>query len=116
LDTKPGSDDGQKTTPGWENQVAGKEARKIRGRRRKHYSIWFGLGYFGVIGWSIAIPTLIGIFTGVWIDRNFTSPYSWTLMLMLAGLMLGCLSAWYWISFEGGLIDREDQKQDKYDD
>ncbi len=44
--------------------------------------MWFGLGMFGVAGWSVAIPALIGIFVGVWIDMTWKSPYSWTLMLL----------------------------------
>ncbi len=40
-------------------------------------------------GWSIAVPTLIGIAIGLWIDHHWPSGYSWTFMLMLAGVALG---------------------------
>ncbi|ERT09597.1 F0F1-ATPase subunit family protein [Lyngbya aestuarii BL J] len=55
---------------------------------------------FGLVGWAIAIPTLIGIFIGVWIDTNWPSPYSWTLMLLFLGVILGCFNAWYWVQRE----------------
>jgi ATP synthase protein I len=95
----------------WGEQVGEKETRKIRARETRDQSIWFGFGTFGVIGWSIAVPTLAGILIGQWIDRTWPSQFSWTLMLMLAGLMTGCFSAWYWLNHETGLITRKDAKK-----
>ena len=46
------------------------------------------------------VPTLAGVALGVWIDKRWPSPYSWTLMLLLVGIALGCWSAWYWIQQE----------------
>lgn len=83
-----------------EEHVAGKEARKLRARREKERSIMFGLGMFGLVGWSVAIPTLIGIAVGIWIDRTYPGPYSWTLMFLVIGVALGCLNAWYWVKRE----------------
>jgi ATP synthase protein I len=80
--------------------IAAKEARKLRAREARHRSIWFGLGMFGVVGWSIAIPTVLGVVMGLWIDRRWPSPFSWTLMLLFIGVVLGCLNAWYWIKQE----------------
>ena len=81
------------------NQVETKADRKIKARREKK-SIWFGLGTFGMVGWSVTIPSLMGIALGVWIDTNFKSQYSWTLMLLFVGVVLGCFNAWYWIKKE----------------
>lgn len=94
-------------------KVGEKEARKLRARRHKDRSIWFGLGMFGVIGWSIVIPTLIGLAIGLWIDRTWPSPFSFTLMLLLAGLIIGCLNAWRWIVFEGTLIEEEELDEEE---
>lgn len=80
--------------------VGKKEGRKIRSRRDKARAVWFGLGMFGIVGWSVALPTLLGIALGVWIDRTWEGPFSWTLMLLVGGLMLGCLNAWYWLERE----------------
>jgi ATP synthase protein I len=96
----------------WSNHVAEKESRKMRARLRKDRSIWFGLGTFGVIGWSVVVPTLLGLFLGMWIDRNWPGRHSWTLMLFLSGLAFGCYSAWKWLYFESGLIDGDDQDDD----
>lgn len=80
--------------------VQRKEARKQRARREGERGLAFGLGLFGLVGWSVALPTLIGIGLGVWIDGRSDGSYSWTLMLMLAGVIVGCLNAWYWVSKE----------------
>lgn len=95
-----------KMRQGFSRRVAAKEDRKLRARREKNHSIWFGLGLLGLIGWSIVIPTFLGLSLGVWIDRTFSSPFSWTLMLMFAGLILGCLNAWHWVNREQAVIER----------
>lgn len=82
-------------------QVLQKKAkRKMRYRQQQDRNILFWLGMFGLVGWSIVIPTLIGVVFGAWIDRRWPGPESWTLMLLLAGIVVGCLSAWYWIKQE----------------
>jgi ATP synthase protein I len=78
-------------------KIGAKEARKIKGKSQKDEGIWFGLGVFGIVGWSIVIPTLIGTAIGLWIDGAWPSRFSWTLMLMIMGVALGCLNAWYWV-------------------
>ena len=85
-----------------------KEARKMRARQRKEGSVWFGLGMFGLVGWSVAIPTLIGVALGVWIDLRWPSRYSWTLMLLIIGIGLGCLNAWFWVIRERDAIEEEE--------
>ena len=83
-----------------ERQVAAKEARKLRAQSEKHQSIWFGLGMMGIVGWSIAVPALVGVMAGVWIDAHWPSKYSWALMLLIMGICVGCLNAWNWIERE----------------
>jgi len=80
--------------------VGRKQKRRLAARRRPERTIWFGLGMFGLIGWSIAIPTVLGVAVGVWIDHRWPSDYSWTLMLMLLGVAVGCTNAWGWVHRE----------------
>lgn len=88
------------------DMVGAKENRKVRARAEAHRSVWFGFGMFGIVGWSVAIPALIFIAIGVWIDRTWPSPYSWTLMMLFIGIVLGCLNAWHWISRERDKLER----------
>ena len=37
--------------------IGAKEARKLKARREAHHSLWFGMGMFGVVGWSGAPPS-----------------------------------------------------------
>ena len=90
------SDDSQK----FKEKVEAKEARKLKARQEERPKVWFGLGMFGLVGWSVAIPTLIFIAIGLWIDATWPSQYSWTLMLLFVGIVIGCLNAWYWVQRE----------------
>ena len=83
-----------------QEEVERKAERKLRARREEARTAWFWLGMFGLVGWSIAIPTLIGVAIGVWIDRRWPGPASWTLTLLIMGVAIGCLNAWYWIKQE----------------
>lgn len=75
-------------------RVESKAARKVRAQGRE---IWLGLTSFGAIGWSVAVPTLGCVALGLWLDRRFRGPLPWTLLLLVAGIGLGCLNAWYWL-------------------
>ena len=90
----------KKSRDGLIETVGTKENRKIRARQEEDRGVWFGLGMFGLVGWAVAIPALIGIAVGIWIDKRWPSPYSWTLMLLVIGVVVGCLNAWYWVRRE----------------
>jgi ATP synthase protein I len=97
------SDEPKKTSrnePTFAGQVGAKAARKLKARRNSAPGVWFGLGMMGLIGWSVAIPTLLGAALGLWLDRRFPGGRSWTLALLVAGLTIGCLNAWFWVSKE----------------
>lgn len=84
--------------------VARKQADKLRSRREGRPNIDRGIGTSGIVGWTIAVPTLLGVAAGVWIDRRAGSAISWTLTLLAVGLLVGCITAWYWVGRE---LDRD---------
>lgn len=88
------------------------EKRKLRAQKKRMDTFWFGLGMFGMVGWSIAIPTVAGIFLGLWIDLRSVGTYSWTLMLMMLGLIIGCFNAWFWINRQRHAIIKEREDDD----
>ncbi|MFT7594042.1 MAG: ATP synthase protein I [Paracoccaceae bacterium] len=61
-----------------------------------------GVGTFGMIGWSIAVPTVGGAFLGHWLDRVAPQSFSWTIALILGGVVLGAFIAASWINKERG--------------
>lgn len=81
-------------------QVQKKQHRKEKARREQHRSIWFGMGMFGLVGWAVAMPTILFLALGIWIDGQVETQYSWTLMLLVVGVALGCFNAWYWVTKE----------------
>ncbi len=88
-----------------ERLIGRKEQRHVRARRVGDQSMWFGVGMFGVVGWSVVVPTVAGIAVGLWIDSRSQSGRSWTLMLMVAGLGMGCWNAWNWIHRESSATE-----------
>jgi len=46
-------------------QVSAKAARKLRVQKNGQQTVWFGLGMSGLIGWSVAVPTVVGAMTGL---------------------------------------------------
>jgi ATP synthase protein I len=99
---------GAEQTPGpaetpeehFERAVAKREQSRLRALRQGHHPVWFGLGMFGLVGWSVVLPTLAGIFVGTWIDRRWPGQVSWKLTLLFLGIVIGCLNAWYWLQRE----------------
>jgi ATP synthase protein I len=92
--------------------IGAKAQRKLLAERRPA-QVWFGLGMMGLIGWSVVIPTLVGAVLGNWLDRDHPAAFSWTLALLLAGLMVGCMNAWYWISKEDRAM--REQRGERHD-
>jgi len=87
--------------------VGDKARRRLAARQKSRHSLWYGLGAFGVIGWSVAIPTLIGAAIGLWLDVTWPAPFSWTLALLLAGVAVGIFNAWFWMSQEQRAMEAE---------
>lgn len=94
------------------DQVGAKADRKQRARQDGTQGVWFGLGMMGLIGWSVVVPTLLGAALGVWLDMRYPATRSWTLALLIAGLVLGCFNAWHWVSKEDRAMHEPEKKDD----
>ena len=101
----------EKSTQDLADQIGNKAERKLRARRRSNRGVWFGLGMMGVVGWSVVVPTLLGAALGIWLDRHHPAGHSWTLSLLIVGLVIGCLNAWHWVDKEDRAM-RADQEED----
>lgn len=105
------------------DELPDRVGRRVRRKRRAQDegspTAWFGLGMFGLVGWSVAIPTIAGIALGVWLDGRFPGRVSWTLTFLIIGVGVGCMNAWYWIRQEsdgreadsGGAQGQEAEKE-----
>ncbi len=72
-------------------------AKKSRAQKEGS-EIMFGLGLFGIVGWSIAVPTVLGVALGVFLDKRIPQSFSWTITLLFAGVIVGALITWHWLS------------------
>ena len=92
-------DNTSKNEPSFAREIEAKAARKIKARKSTQ-GVWFGLGMMGLVGWSVAVPTLLGAALGIWLDNHHPGKHPWTLSLLVVGLAVGCLNAWHWVAKE----------------
>lgn len=102
-----------KNEPNLVEQVGSRAARKLKAQRNVTRGVWFGLGMMGLVGWSVAIPTLLGAALGVWLDRRYPGGRSWALALLMAGLVIGCFNAWHWVIKEDQAMQDEQEDEDE---
>ncbi len=117
TEATPKVDKAKKRKPGsqgarFSRKIGDVAARKLKAQRHVTKTIWSGLGMMGLIGWSVAIPTLVGAMVGIWLDKHFPGGRSWTLMLLVVGLTLGCFNAWRWVDKEDKEIHRRESDDD----
>jgi ATP synthase protein I len=74
--------------------VRRRRERRAGAQRDSGRSIGQDLALVGVIGWTLVIPALLGIYAGRALDRRFGSGVFWTLGFLVAGIVLGCALAW----------------------
>lgn len=96
-------------------QVGATAQRKLTARRHGVPGVWFGLGTMGLVGWSVVVPTLLGAALGLWLDARHPGPHSWTLALLIAGLVLGCFNAWRWVAKEDRAMHQDEKEADDAD-
>lgn len=75
------------------------EVKRRRQRHEKHRregdpSFWSSVGMMGTIGFSIAVPTALGLLLGRWLDGRLDSGHTFMIFLMLVGLGLGMFTVW----------------------
>lgn len=106
-ESQPGKKTGKEEE--FARQVGEKARRKLHARRNPAHGVWFGLGMMGIIGWSVSVPALLGAGLGIWLDSRRGDARSWTLALLVAGLCIGCMNAWFWVSRERNAMEEEER-------
>ena len=94
-------------------QIRRKVRRKTKLTRQPEPPIWSSFSLFGVVGWSVAIPTLLAIGVGIWLDRSIHDNHSWTLVMLPVGLAVGCGLAWHWVRHEQRQIEKHEQEDEE---
>jgi ATP synthase protein I len=71
--------------------------REREAREEPEPSLGSRLGQIGILGWSIVLPTLLGLALGHWLDRHFESGVFFSAPLLMVGAGVGLWSAWKWM-------------------
>jgi ATP synthase protein I len=104
--TKPSDNDDAAGEVQFKQQIAASVARKLHARLNPDRIVWSWLGMMGLVGWSVTVPTLLGAAIGLWLDKHHPAAHSWTLALLVAGLVLGCWNAWHWVARDNDAMHR----------
>jgi ATP synthase protein I len=67
-------------------QVKEKADRAVRARKNGNNLLVEGFKTMGIIGWSVALCTILGIALGLWLGH--------VLIFLFAGIIAGCILAW----------------------
>ncbi len=71
-----------------------RDGERLARREKGHRSFWRSLGVLGMVGWPIALGSAGGTLLGHYLDKRFDTGIHFTLMLMTAGVLMGCFTAW----------------------
>jgi ATP synthase protein I len=71
-----------------------RDVERLARREPAGRSFWRSLSVLGTVGWSIAVPAVAGAWLGHRLDLRWESGVRFTLMLLVAGVILGSVIAW----------------------
>ncbi len=92
--TAPRSDDAEDRLAEAAHRAA---ERRREGIETPEPSLGTRLGQIGILGWTIVVPTLIGVALGRWLDRTFATGVFFSAPLIMIGAAFGMWSAWKWM-------------------
>ncbi len=79
-------------------QAARRAARRAEeGRDNPEPSFGARLGQIGVLGWTIVVPTLLGLVLGCWLDKRLGTGIFFSAPLLMLGAAAGLWFAWKWM-------------------
>lgn len=71
-----------------------RDVARLARREPSARSFWRSLSVLGTVGWSIAVPAAVGAWFGHRLDLTWDSGVRFTLMLLVAGVIVGSAIAW----------------------
>lgn len=80
--------------------VLRKSLRRRRARLENEDSVWVWLGTFGLVGWTVMVPTMAGLAFGIFLDNRVDASVSFTITFLIVGVAVGASMAWYWVRQE----------------
>ena len=71
-----------------------RDLRRFDRREPSGRAFWRSLGVLGSVGWPLAAATVGGALAGRWLDARSGTGIRFTLMLLVAGAVVGCVIVW----------------------
>lgn len=71
-----------------------RDVDRYKRREPSGRAFWRSVSVLGTVGWSIALPASAGAWLGHRLDLRFGTGVRFTLILLTAGVMIGCVVAW----------------------
>ena len=78
-----------------------RDVARLKRREPSAASFWRSLSVLGTVGWSIALPAATGAWLGHRLDLRLDSGVRFTLMFLVAGVVLGSVLAWRVVREQG---------------
>ena len=94
------------------NKTARQLIKKADKRSNKeNKQVVYRAALLSVYGWQMAIPVLLAIILGIFLDKVFPiSHFSWILNLILIGFVIGFYNASQWMKKNLGLKGKKNDK------
>ena len=72
-----------------------RQRRKRREKNQRDSTFWRSVGTMGTVGWSVSVPTVIGVLVGRWLDGRLEgSEHVFAVFFLLVGVIAGSVLAW----------------------
>ncbi len=76
-------------------------ALSLKEKQSKGVDARVAIAFFGSLGFYVATPIVLGGFVGNWLDKKYPdSEVSWSLNMILFGVLLGVFTASQWLKKE----------------
>lgn len=96
IPKKPKSDHGHLSRPEPLLKSVNTVSLSRQWKRGRELTLWKVMRSTSVLGLVVAIPTGLGMATGIWIDTLWPGSHSWFSTLAPVGFCLGCLTGVFW--------------------
>lgn len=90
----PGNGNGNGNGDDLRRAVARYRARRVRWENEGEWSLARTVALMRSLGWMIALPAVLGVFAGRYLDTVSGGGVVWTIGLLALGLAIGCWMAW----------------------
>lgn len=72
-----------------------KSAKDLMKARKEKTGFWYYASAIGMWGWLFVIPVVGGAYIGRYLDNKIRGGISWTITLIIIGIVVGIYNIWY---------------------